>query len=131
MLSIRNISVALFITTLSSLSVAQSTAPSTTPDTVGVDPAEAREAMEKARRRDAEAAVIRTDDTAAQEAREAAGAARDGAAAVGNRTSNAAQRATGSVGGGTTEADRANSAAGSDAAADRSQIARAPRADRN
>lgn len=131
MLSIRKISAALFMTTISSLVFAQGTAPGTTPDTLGVDPGEAREAMEKARRRDADATVIRTDQTAVQEAQDAASAARDGAAAVGNRAGNAAESATGSVGGGTTEAGRANSAADRDAAADRSQIARAPRADRN
>jgi hypothetical protein len=63
---------AMSITVLTSLSSAQSTG-TQTPDTVGVEPAEAREAMERARQREADATVVRTDNTAAQQAREAAG----------------------------------------------------------
>lgn len=117
MLTFRQVSTALLITTLSSISFAQTTGTGTgtgtrpTPDnTVGVDNAEAREAMERAQRRDAEASVIRTDESAAQRARDAANTTRDGAAAVGNRASNAARN--------TVDPDR-------------NVGARAPRADRN
>lgn len=115
MLSFRQASIAISIAALSTLSFAQTsstgTGTRTTPDnTVGVDNAEAREAMERAQRRDAEASVIRTDESAAQRARNAADNTRDGAAAVGDRASNAARNTGG---------------------ADGNMGMRAPRADRN
>lgn len=111
MTSIRHLSIAVCIAAVSTLSFAQNTGTRTTPDsTVGVDPADARQAMDAAQRRDAEAAVIRTDESAAQRARDAADNTRDGAAAVGNRASNAAR----------------NTVDG-----DRNVGGRAPRADRN
>lgn len=114
MTTLRHLSIAVCIATVSTLSFAQTPSTGigtrTTPEnTVGVDNAEAREAMERARRRDAEASVIRTDESAAQRARNAADATRDGAADVTNRARNA------TVGGD----------------AERRTGARAPRADRN
>jgi hypothetical protein len=115
MTTLRHLSIAVCIATVSTLSFAQTpstgTGTRTTPDnTVGVDNAEAREAMERAQRREAEASVIRTDESAAQRARNAADNTRDGAAAVGNRASNATRNTVG---------------------ADATVGMRAPRADRN
>jgi len=77
MLALRKITIALSIAALSPLAFAQTTGSSPTPNaTVGVEPAEGREAMERARQREAEASVVRTDQSAAQRAREAANAAR-------------------------------------------------------
>jgi hypothetical protein len=70
--TLRQLSSALLITGFASLAFAQSTTQPRTPDTIGVEPADAREAMERARRREAEATVVPIDNSAAQRTREAA-----------------------------------------------------------
>lgn len=79
--------------------MAQTTAPATNPDTVGVTPQDASEAMRKAVPRSDTGTLVRTDESAADKARNAADATRANnaaapAAAVGNDTSTTARDTT-------------------------------------
>jgi hypothetical protein len=68
--TLRLLSSALLMTGLGSLAFAQSTTPPRAPETIGVEPSDARETMERARRREAEATVVPIDNSAAQRTRE-------------------------------------------------------------
>jgi hypothetical protein len=98
MSTLRQLSAALLITGFSTLAFAQSTGAPRTPDTIGVEPADAREAMERARQREAEATVVPTDNTAAQRARDAA--------ATTNRTTGSNLGTDGSMGARPARVDR-------------------------